>query len=231
MDVAFAQPVLGAVLPEALAGVDHEDAAAADRVLLVDHHDARRDSGAVEEVGGKPDDALDQAVPDETAADVGLLVAAEEDAVRHDDRALAGAVERCHKVQEKGEIAVPGRRLTVFEPAVFIVGRVETVRPGLVGERGIGDREVEPLETPRSIREPGGGQRIVALDLGGRASVEDHVHAVARDGKAGASHEAGDTRLVRDETTLPVGDDGNDVQGSNLACDPAADLRNGAGRL
>ena len=38
---------------------------------------------------------------------------------------LAGAVERCDEVQEKGEIAVLGRWLTVFEPAVFVVGRVE----------------------------------------------------------------------------------------------------------
>ena len=61
---------------------------------------------------------------------------------RHDGLggALAGAVERRDEVHEKGEIAVLGRRLTVFEAAVFVVGRVEAVCPGLVGERGIRSR-------------------------------------------------------------------------------------------
>ena len=50
-------------------------------------------AGAVEEVGGQADDALDEAPPDEVPADVGLLVAAEQYAVRQDDRALALALE------------------------------------------------------------------------------------------------------------------------------------------
>ena len=183
MDVALPQPVLGAVLLEALAGVDHEDAAAAHRVLLVDHHDARRDSGAVEEVGGEPDDSLDPAALDEIAPDGRFAVAAEEHAVRHDDRALAGTPERRDEVQQVGVISVLGRRLAVVEAAVFVVGRVEAVRPGLVGERGVGDGEVEALEAPRPIGELRGGECVVAPDLGCLAAVQDQVHPRHRPGR------------------------------------------------
>ncbi len=98
MDVLAAQAVLVAVLEEALARVDHEDAGAGVGVLLVDHHDAGRDAGAVEEVGRQADDALDQAALDEVPAYVGFPVAAEQHAVRQDDRALAGALERGNEV-------------------------------------------------------------------------------------------------------------------------------------
>ena len=84
VDVLLAQAVLVAVLDEALGGVDHEDALAGGGVLLVEHHDAGGDAGAVEEVGGQADDALEVAGADELLADRGLGVAAEEHAVGQD---------------------------------------------------------------------------------------------------------------------------------------------------
>ena len=59
MDVLGAQAVLVAILAEAPTGVDHEDAAAGVGVLLVDDQDAGGDAGAVEEIRGQADDALD----------------------------------------------------------------------------------------------------------------------------------------------------------------------------
>ncbi len=144
--------------PEAFAGIDHEDAGAPHRTLLVDHDNARRDTGAVEEVGGEPDDALDQATLDEIAADVALAVTTEEDPVRHDDRTLAGAVEGRDEVQQEGIVSVLGRRDAVLEATEFLMGRIKAVRPGLHGERGIGDGEVEPRETSPAVRELGGGE-------------------------------------------------------------------------
>ena len=73
--VLAAEAVLVAVLHEASTRVDHEDAASGVGVLLVEHQDAGRDAGAVEEVRGQADDALDEALADEVAADVGLGVA------------------------------------------------------------------------------------------------------------------------------------------------------------
>ena len=67
VDVLRAQAVLVAVLDEALAGIDHEDALAAGGVFLVQHDDAGGDAGAVEQVGRQADDALDIAPPDDVA--------------------------------------------------------------------------------------------------------------------------------------------------------------------
>ena len=71
------------------ARVDHEDAFAFVRVLLVDGDDAGRDARAVEEVGRQADDALDVSAPDDSLADGRLRVAPEEYAVRQEG-ALAG---------------------------------------------------------------------------------------------------------------------------------------------
>ena len=94
MEVLGAQAVLVAVLQEPLRRIDHEDALASCRVLLVENDDARRDPRAVEQVRGQADDALDVAAPDNLAADVRLGVAPEQDPVRKDDRALALALQR-----------------------------------------------------------------------------------------------------------------------------------------
>ena len=61
VDVLRAKPLLGAVFHQSVAGVDHEDAAPGCRAFFVDHHDARGDARAIEEVGGQADDALDVA--------------------------------------------------------------------------------------------------------------------------------------------------------------------------
>ncbi len=59
VDVLRTQTVLVAVLDEALGGINHEDALAGVGVFLVEHDDAGRDAGAIEEVGRQTDDALD----------------------------------------------------------------------------------------------------------------------------------------------------------------------------
>jgi len=75
------------------AGVDHENALAGLGILFIDDDDAGGDAGAVEQVGGEADDALDVAFADEIAADFGFGVAAKEDAVREDACAFAGGFE------------------------------------------------------------------------------------------------------------------------------------------
>ena len=51
VNIPLAQPILVAILDEALAGVDHENALARSGVFLVQHQDAGRDAGAVKQVG------------------------------------------------------------------------------------------------------------------------------------------------------------------------------------
>ena len=98
VDVLLAQAVLGAVFHEAAAGVDHEDALASVGILLVDHHDAGRNAGAVKQVGRQTNDALDVSLADQVAPDVGLGTASKQHAVRQDARAFAGAFERANNV-------------------------------------------------------------------------------------------------------------------------------------
>ena len=106
MDVLLAEAVLRAVLAEALAGIDHEDAFAGLGVLLVDDDDAGGDAGAVEEVGGQADDALDDAALDEISADDGLGISPEQHAVGKDAGSLAGGLERADDVEQVGVVAL-----------------------------------------------------------------------------------------------------------------------------
>ena len=182
MDVLGAQTVLVAVLEEALAGVNHEDAGASVSLLLVDDQDAGWDAGAVEQVGGQADEALEQAAPDELAADSGLLVATKQDAVGQDDRALAGALERGDEMEEEGVIAVLGRGDTVLEALVGVVGRIKTAGPGFGREGGIGHGEVEGLEAAGAVREVRGGQGVALPQFRGFVVVQDHVHPRQRPG-------------------------------------------------
>ena len=89
----MAQAVLVAILHKALAGIDHEDAAAARGVFLVEDDDTGWDAGAVEQVGRQADDALDVPFADDVPADVAFGIATEEDTVRQNYRAFAGAFE------------------------------------------------------------------------------------------------------------------------------------------
>jgi len=94
VNVLAAQAILRTILLEAGARVDHEDAVALCRVVLVDDDDTRGNARSVEEVRGQSDDPLDVALADEVAADVGFGVAAEERAVGQDAGAFARALQR-----------------------------------------------------------------------------------------------------------------------------------------
>ena len=183
MDVLLAQAVLVAVLNEALGGVDHEHALAAGGVLLVEHKDAGGDTGAVEEVGGQADDALEIAGADELLADHGLGIAAEEHAVGQDAGGFARALHRADDVEQVGVVALLGRRLAPGEALEGVIRRGEPVRPGLVGERRIGDDIVVGAEL-LAVLELGRGKRVAREDVGRREVVQDHVHA----GQAGGGH-------------------------------------------
>ena len=74
---------------------------------------------------------------------VGLGVAAEQHAVRQDDRRLAGALERLEDVQQEGVVAVLLGRRAELEAAVVVL---QPVAPRLDRERRIHDGEVEGRE-------------------------------------------------------------------------------------
>ena len=83
---------------------------------------------------------------------------------------------RRDQVEEEGVVTVPGRRGAVLEAPELVVVRVETARPGLGGERGIGDCEVEGLEAAVRILEVRGGQGVATPQVRRRLAMQKHVH-------------------------------------------------------
>ena len=110
MDVLLAQAVFVAVLDEALGGVDHEDALAGGGVLLVEHDDAGRDAGAVKEVGGQADDALEVAARTSCWRMAASALPRKSTPCGRMTGAFARALDRADDVQEVGVIALLRRR-------------------------------------------------------------------------------------------------------------------------
>src|ERR1022692_911548 len=177
VDVHGAETVLVAVLEEAGASIDDENAFAGVGVFLVDDYYAGGDAGAIKEVGRQADDALEIALAHEGAPNVGLGVAAEEDAVRENACTFAVAPERADDVEEVGVIALlGGRDAEALEAQVGVVAGIDAVAPGLVAEGRIGDYVVEGFDGV-AVLEFWIGQRVALLNVRPRVVVEDHVHA------------------------------------------------------
>src|SRR5207245_1157397 len=83
----------------------------------------------------------------ECAPDVGLSIAAKQNAMRQDARPFAGASERADDVQQVGVVALLGRRSSErLKSLMGIVKRVDAGAPAFVGKRRICDDVVEGLE-------------------------------------------------------------------------------------
>ena len=180
--VLRAQPVLVAVLDEAPAGVDHEDAFAARTSRLVQHHDAGRNAGAVEQVGRQTHQRQDHALLHQLLADGAFSAAAEQHAVRQDHRAAAGALQARQDVQQEGVVAVLRRRHAVGKAFVQVVARVQPAGPVLLAEGRVGHHVIEGLQPQRIalVLEVRAAQRVGGPDLGGGAVMQHHVHARQR---------------------------------------------------
>ena len=176
VDVLGAEAVFWAVLHEARAGVDHEDALPGVSILLVDDHDACGDAGAEEEVRGQADDAFDVAFADQVATDIGLGMATEQDAMWQNACPFARALEGADDMQQVGVVALlAGWRAEGLETVVGVVEGVDAGAPAFVGKRRIGDDVVEGLERA-TLPELGIGQRVALHDERGGVVVKDHVH-------------------------------------------------------
>ena len=98
--------------------------------------------------------------------------------MRHDDRRLAGALERLEHVQQERVVAVLGWWPAELEAAVVVL---QAVAPGLERERRIHDHEVEgpQLVAARELR---AGDGVALRDVGVLVAVQDHVHLGQRPG-------------------------------------------------
>ena len=88
---------------------------------------------------------------DEVAADVGLVVAAKQDAVRQNDRAFARALQRGDDVQQERVVAVFRRRDAEVEAVNSSSSVLKPLRPRLGRERRIGDDEIERLQAAVAV--------------------------------------------------------------------------------
>src|ERR1017187_1039913 len=110
VDILLAEAVFRAVLPEALGGIDHEDAFADGGVLFIEHEDARRNARAIKEIRGQPDDCFEVAGTDELLTNHPLGIAPEEDAMRENAGGLSGPLHGKDDVQEIPVVSLfPGR--------------------------------------------------------------------------------------------------------------------------
>ena len=188
VQVALAEAVFVAVFDEALAGIDHEDAAAGRGVFLVEDEDAGGDAGAVKEIGRQADDAFQDAGANELFADDALGIAAKEDAVRQNAGALAGgALQGADDVEQEGVVALLGRRHSPSEALIRITAAAlaqgEAGAPRFYGERGIGDDVVVGAEL-LGVLEFRFGEGVAREDIRRGKIVQNHVHA----GETGGGH-------------------------------------------
>src|SRR5699024_8051873 len=172
--ISRTQTVLSAVLLKPLGGIDHKDARPASRFLLIDNDDASRNASSVEQVGWQSNDRLNQATPDQLFTDRGLGVATKEHSVGKNHRSPTVRLERLHHVKQECVVTVLLRRFSeTVEPSVLFV---ETVLPGLHGERRVGDEVVKGLEL-LSLEELWIRERVSLADVMRLVAVQDHSHS------------------------------------------------------
>ena len=185
VDVPLAQAVLVAILYEVMAGIDHKNALTLGCIGLVDDDNTGRDAGTIKQVGRQTDDALDITLIDDGLADGGLCIAAEQNAVRKNDRSLAGAFQGLQDMEKPRKVAVFfGRSVTIAVKTAIIL---KAVRPVFQRERGVGHRKVEALQhliVGTVFKIVGRGECVSCLDLTSGLIVQDEVHL----GKTGSSH-------------------------------------------
>ena len=68
-------------------------------ISLIDDDNAGRDTGAIKQVGGQADDALDIALVNNSFADSRLRIATEQNTMGKNDRSLAGAFQRLQNME------------------------------------------------------------------------------------------------------------------------------------
>src|SRR5690606_36004470 len=113
-------------------------------ILLVNNHDTGRNAGTQEEVRGQADDALDVALADQVATDIGLGMPSEQYPMRQNACPFARALERADDMQQIGIVALlAGWRAERLEAVIGIVERVDAGAPAFVGKGGIGNDVVE----------------------------------------------------------------------------------------
>ena len=177
IDVPLTQAVLIAVLNEVVAGINHKDTLALGGISLIDDDNAGRDTGAIKQVGGQADDALDIALVDNGFTDGCLCIATEQNTVGKNDRSLTGAFQGLQNMEQPRKVAVLFRRSVAIAIKAAII--LKTIRPVFQRKRRIGHRKVETLQhliIGAFFKIAGSRKCISCSDLTGSLVVQDKVH-------------------------------------------------------
>ena len=149
LDVLGPELVLLLALGELAVGIDEEDVVA---LLvgdgLVQDDDDRRDAGAVKQFGRQPDDGFDDPRPQQRHANLALLPPAKQNAVRHDHRAAARALQTRQHVLEEHEVRLLPRlrRVAMLKSLrTLAAGERPVLREGRIGNDAIGLEELAVL--------------------------------------------------------------------------------------
>ena len=180
LDVLGVEVVLGPARPQLGVGVDEHDLAlplSGFTALGPQDEHAGGDARAVEQVGGEPDDGVEEVVLDEALADMPLSPTSEQDPVGHDRADHAALPQHADHVLHEHQVGLFARlgAEAVGEPLPEgeVVRRV-VLREGRVRDHPVEAHQLAALDVQR-LREC---VAIAEVSIGD--TVEDHVHL--RDG-------------------------------------------------
>ena len=146
-------------------------------ISLIDDDNAGRDTGAIKQVGGQADDALDIALVNNSFADSRLRIATEQNTMGKNDRSLASAFQGLQNMERPCKVTVLFRRsVTIAIKATIIL---KAIRPVFQRKRGIGHREIEALQhliIGTFFKIAGSRKCISCSDLTNSLVVQDKVH-------------------------------------------------------
>ena len=183
MNVARTQPILRPLFHEPIRGIDHKNTLTSLRPFLIDQHNARRDAGAIEQVGRQAKDAFDVSLANEIAANVGLGISTKQHPMRQNAGPGARDLQRPNNVQQVSVIALLARRNAKrLEPLVRVVERIESRGPPFVRKRWVGNDIVERFEYI-AIKKLGCTECVALNDGRGWIVVQDHVHPCEATGR------------------------------------------------
>ena len=186
VDVFRTQVVLRLALAVFAVGVDEEHVVTLLGAILVQHQDAGRDTGAVEQVAGQADDGFKITPVDEILARLALFAAPEQHAMRHDGSHAAIALEHGQHVLHEHQISLfaflghpdveaarVGDGLLLLGTAAVISGFGLSV---VLAEGRIGEDAVEAAQLVVFVLVLRVGQSVSVADIGVRDAMQQHVH-------------------------------------------------------
>ena len=181
VDVFRPQVVLCLPFAVFAVGVDEQGVVARRAACLVQHQDAGRDAGAVEQVGRQPDHRFEHTTFQKQATHLALFATPEQHAVRHHGSQLAVGLEGGQHVLHEHQV---GLLALLGQPHREAARELDLLLDVILAEGRVGQHAVEAPELAVLFQVLGLAQGVLLTDVGIRDAVQQHVHLA--DGPGGA---------------------------------------------